>query len=59
MTEQEFDRRFDNDEFYEEYCDFIIENNNGGRIICNGDTLILAIEEGYLYEEFKSEKLGS
>lgn len=35
-----------------EYADFIIENSCGERVICNGDTLTLAMEEGYLWKEF-------
>lgn len=56
MTEEEFETRFDNDEYYEEYSDFIMNNCNGDRIICNGDTLIKALEDFYLYDEFKATK---
>lgn len=35
-----------------EYADFIIETSGGDRVICNGDTLTLAMEEGYLWKEF-------
>lgn len=35
-----------------EYADYIIENAGGERVICNGDTLIIAMEEGYLWKEF-------
>jgi hypothetical protein len=29
-----------------------MENCGGERIICNGDTLTQAMEEGYLWDEF-------
>lgn len=35
-----------------EYAEFIMNNCGGERIICNGDTLIDAIEDGYLFDEF-------
>ena len=35
-----------------EYADYIMENCGGERIICNGDTLTQAMEEGYLWDEF-------
>jgi hypothetical protein len=53
MTLEEFETKFDNDEYYEEYSEFIMNNCHGDRIICNGHTLIGAIEDNYLYEEFK------
>jgi hypothetical protein len=53
MTTEEFETKFDNDEYYEEYSEFIMNNCQGDRIICNGHTLIEAIEDNYLYEEFK------
>jgi hypothetical protein len=53
MTLEEFETKFDNDEYYEEYSEFIMNNCHGDRIICNGHTLIEAIEDNYLYEEFK------
>lgn len=35
-----------------EYAQFIMDNCGGDRMICNGDTLILAQENGYLFDEF-------
>lgn len=35
-----------------EYADFIMKNCGGERIICNGDSLISAQEDGYLFSEF-------
>lgn len=34
------------------YAEYIMENSKGDRAICNGDMLIEAMEEGYLWEEF-------
>ena len=39
-------------EYDSEYSDFIIDNCAGDRVIGNGDMLIEAIEDGYLYDEF-------
>ena len=37
-----------------EYADFIMSNGSGDRVICNGDTLLEAQEDGYLFDEFLS-----
>jgi hypothetical protein len=36
----------------EAYAEFIVNNCGGERVICNGDTLLQAQEDGYLFEEF-------
>lgn len=38
--------------YSEEYAEFIMENSKGDRVICNGSTLLDAMEDGYLFEEF-------
>lgn len=53
MTEVEFEKMFEDGVYDEQYSDYIMENCHGERVICNGDTLIEAIEDGYLYESFK------
>lgn len=53
MTEQEFDEKFDADLLMDEYCEYIMEHSAGDRIICNGDTLLEAAEDLYLFESFK------
>lgn len=35
-----------------EYANYIMDNCGGERLICNGDTLLNAMEDNYLYEEF-------
>lgn len=35
-----------------EYAEYIMKHCRGDRMICNGDTLIQAIEDGYLAEDF-------
>jgi hypothetical protein len=35
-----------------EYAEYIMDNCHGERVICNGDTLIQAQEDYYLWEEF-------
>ena len=53
MTYDEFDFYFDSADLHDEYMEYIMENCHGERVICNGDALIVASEEGYLYEEFR------
>ena len=38
--------------YSEEYAEFIMEHGKGDRVICNGSTLLDAMEDGYLCEEF-------
>ncbi len=38
--------------FSSEYAEYIMDNCHGERVICNGDTLIQAQEDFYLWEEF-------
>jgi hypothetical protein len=45
-------RMFDNFQLDSEYAEYIMNNSNGERVICNGDTLTIAMEDGYLSEEF-------
>lgn len=35
-----------------EYAEYIMENCHGDRLICNGDTLIRAQEDYYLWDDF-------
>ena len=57
MTEEEFEKAFDNWELDSEYADYIMEHAGGDRIICNGDTLTLAMEDQYLFDDFKDSKV--
>lgn len=58
MTYEEFDERFASDnDLYDLYMDYIMENCHGERIICNGDMLIEAAEDFFLYEEFRDDYL--
>lgn len=38
----------------DEYAEFIMAN--GDRLICNGDMLLEAMEDGYLFDEFLIKK---
>lgn len=53
MTEAEFETKWNNYEFDDEYAEYIMENCHGDRIICNGHTLGDAIEDLYLFDSFK------
>jgi hypothetical protein len=52
MTLEEFEKKFDNNEYDDAYATYIMDNCAGDRMIGSGDMLITAIEEGYLYERF-------
>ena len=34
------------------YAEYIMAHCGGDRVICNGDTLLEAMEDGYLFEDF-------
>lgn len=54
MTNDEFDRYFEEADLFNEYMEYIMENADPSeRMICNGDSLVVAAEEGYLYESFR------
>jgi len=36
----------------EGYAEYIMEHSAGDRIICNGDTLLDAMEDNYLWEDY-------
>jgi S-adenosylmethionine:tRNA-ribosyltransferase-isomerase (queuine synthetase) len=48
FTDEELDQLAMSDE----YAEYIMDNCHGDRIICNGDTSIRAIEDGYLFDSF-------
>ncbi len=53
MTNDQFENKFENGELEDEYAEYVMDNCHGDRIICNGDTLISALEELYLFDSFK------
>lgn len=55
MTDDQFDAYFDKFDLWDQYMEYIMENCHGERIICNGDVLIEAAEDGYLYEAFRED----
>ena len=40
----------------DEYAEYIMANCGGDRLIANGDMLIVAIDDGYLFTEFAASK---
>lgn len=52
MSYQEDQDRLDELAYCDEYAEYIICNAGSNRLICNGDGLTNAMEEGYLFEEF-------
>jgi hypothetical protein len=35
-----------------EYTEYIMDHAHGDRVICNGDTLLAAMEDHYLWDDF-------
>lgn len=46
------DQSLDDLQYSTEYAEYIMEHCGGDRIICNGNTLTEAMEDGYLWKEF-------
>ena len=46
------DRELDELSMSDEYAEYIMEHSAGDRLICNGDSLIRAMEDGYLFDDF-------
>ena len=42
--------------YSDEYAEFIMANAKADRVICNGDMLLDAMEDGYLFDEFLINK---
>jgi hypothetical protein len=51
MSQQQFEYEVMSQFEVMQYTEFLL--SNATKPICNGDTLIQAIEDGYLYEEFR------
>ena len=53
ITFSELREQCEQGDFDTEYAEYIMENGDGSvRTICNGDTLTIAMEDGYLFDEF-------
>jgi hypothetical protein len=51
---EQFDNQYDEDYNLQDlHMQYIMENCHGDRMIGNGDMLIEALEDGYLYEDFR------
>lgn len=48
FTEQQLDELA----YSEEYAEYIMENCHGDHVIGNGDSLLMAMESQYLFDEF-------
>lgn len=58
MTTQDLRTMSEDDlQFSSEYAEFIMANGGSDRVICNGDTLLQAQEDQYLFDAFK-ESIG-
>jgi hypothetical protein len=57
-TVEEFEQAFDDSMLDYEYVEYIMENCHGDRVICNGHTLTAAMEDLYLYEDFRDSMIA-
>ena len=56
-TEQQYiDEVMDDLQYSPEYSEYIMDYAGGDRIICNGDTLLDAMEDGYLFDQFLAQR---
>lgn len=46
-------------DYDDKYAEYIMDNACGDRVICDGDMLIVAMEEGYLKTEFINSLVDS
>jgi len=51
------EQAFDDGLLDEEYGEYIMNNCHGERVIGNGDALIIAMEQGYLYNSFIESRM--
>ena len=58
-TIEAFEEAFDDMMLDSEYAEYIMENCHGDRLIGNGDMLIEAMEDFYLYEDFRDSMLDT
>ena len=52
------DNALDDLMYSDAYAEYIMRNCNGERVICNGDTLLQAMEDEYLFKDFVAEYLN-
>lgn len=46
------DEELDEMSYSDEYAHFVMDNSTGDRCITNGNALLIAMEDGYMFEEF-------
>lgn len=51
-TPETIEQKFRNGDYDTAYAEFIIENAQSDRVICNSDSLTKAMEAGYMADEF-------
>ena len=51
-TREEVEAEFELGNLDDEYAEYLMNNCGGHRIICNGDTLLRAMEDGYMSDSF-------
>ena len=52
MTLDQVQAAFESGALDDQYADYIMDHAGGDRIICNGDTLTIAMQDLYLADEF-------
>lgn len=59
ITVAAFEEAYEDGRLDMEYSEFIMDNCHGDRVIGNGDMLIEAMEDFYLYEDFRDFMLDT
>jgi hypothetical protein len=52
MDRKEIQDKVEAGDYDTEYAEYIMDHGHGDRVICNGNTLVLAMEDFYLWEDF-------
>ena len=52
MNRREISEDVFNGDYDAQYAEFIMEHSKGDRVVCNGDSLLEAMEAGYMIDEF-------
>ncbi len=52
MSIEMLSQEVESGKYDDQYADYIMEHSSGDRLICDGDTLIVAMEDGYLFDDF-------
>lgn len=53
MSDDEFDSRMSSNDLDDKYAEYLMAHAAPDRLICNGDQLVKAMEDGFMADQFK------